>query len=133
MQLSSSLPPGIELRRDRPLPTDENFKTETFYCIYVDNMDGAEFGRHESSNEDGLEVYFLVVKNFGASMGVAYHDGEKSMSYGTLGKTLGGQNDTKLKTTRPILKKVWTVLGETLWELSQPELLLKDVEVLAGS
>ena len=28
---------------------------------------------------------------------------------------------------------MWTVLGETLWELTQPEPLLKDVEVLAGS
>ena len=129
--LANALPAGLELRRDRPLPTDENFKTSRFFCIYVDNMDGADFSRDQEQSD--FHTLFLEVKEVGRSAGISYHDGDKSVAFGDLGKTLGGQNDTVQKTTRPIMKKIVNVIGQTVCILGFSMPLHKDVEVLTGS
>ena len=49
------------------------------------------------------------------------------------GKTLGGQKDMQLKTTRPIIKKVWTVIAQTIWLLHEDDPRLKDIKMFGGS
>lgn len=94
-------------------------------------MDGADFLNTETRPR--LHEFFLEVKNAGRSVGVSYHEGDKSVAFGRLGKTLGGENDTVNKTTRPIAKKSSAVIGQTVWLLGTPQPVLKDVEVLTGS
>ena len=67
-----------------------------------------------------MDTWFLVVKGVGTQLGVLYHQGYKSVSFGLLGKNLGSQNDTSVKTTRPLIKKVWTVLGQSIRGLDPP-------------
>ena len=101
----------------------------SFCCIYVVNMDAAGLQKHDTVDDFG--TYFLVVKEVGAHFGVLYHEGDKSMSLGALGKTLGCQNDMMLKTTRPLIKKVWMVMGQTIWLMGDDDRTLKDIEMLA--
>ena len=46
---ASVLPPSLELRKDRPRPTDEDLLSTSFYSVYVDNLDGGKSERRGSS------------------------------------------------------------------------------------
>jgi hypothetical protein len=62
---SFSLPPGLELRKDKARPTNADFATPSFYCIYVDNCDGAQSSLDQSQHD--FTRYFLEVTKTGGS------------------------------------------------------------------
>jgi hypothetical protein len=128
---ASVLPPSLELRKDRPRPTDGNFMTPSFYSVYVDNLDGAAIDR--GSGDSDVETWFIVCRHTGEQLGVVYHDGDKAVKFGLLGKTLGGEIRSAVKSSRPIVSKVTNVVGETFWVMSCDLPHLKDIEMLSGS
>ena len=78
---ASVLPPSLELRKDRPRPTDEDFLSTSLYSVYVDNLDSGKSERRGCS--EPVEAWFLSAKSTGQRFGVVYHTGAKSQAFAT--------------------------------------------------
>ena len=97
---------------------------------FVVNMNAARLRRHDAV--DDSEAGFLVVKEVGAYFDVLYHERDESMSFNSLGETLGAQYDETLQTTKPLTKKAWTIMKQTILLISNDDPILKNIRMLTG-
>ncbi len=81
-QLSTAVPKNLELRRDRPPPSDISFSCPRFYQIYIDNFDEAL----TSKTTPTMESYAVRVRATGETLGVSYDNGEKRAVMKPVGK-----------------------------------------------
>ena len=109
---------------------DDDPRLKDIDATYVVNVDAARLQRHDAV--DDSETGFLVVKEVGAYFDVLYHERDESMSFNSVGKTLGGQYDVTLQTTRPLTKKAWTIMKQTMWLMSNDDFMRKNIEMPAG-
>jgi len=86
---SNLLPKHLELRRDAPLPADQDFVTASFLEMFVDNLDGFAFGQVQEKEQ--MQEYVLQVRRTGERCGIIYDDGEKRASGASQTKTLGAE------------------------------------------
>ena len=124
------LPKHLELRRDAPLPVNQDFVTSSFMELFVDNLDGFAFGG-EKQNEE-MKEYILVVRATGEGVGIIYDDGEKRVRGGTHTKTLGAEIRAAANGARPMGQRRADVCDLTLFLLGEEDPAEKHVEMVGG-
>ena len=127
---SSLLPRHLELRRDAPMPVDEEFLTTSCLEFYVDNMDGISIG--PSQNRSTTARWILKVRQTGEEVGIIYDDGEKRVVDDRHIKTMGAEIQGELKAARLPSKRRQEVVDLVLYTLSLHVPSQKVAEVSEG-
>jgi hypothetical protein len=124
----SKLPPQLELRKDQPIPCDENFQTQDFWQIYIDNFDEAR--SHRSSQENPPRIgqpseWSLLLRETGEKLGIVFQDDpEKLKRQEIRTKTLGAESTSNSR-IRPSMQRMIDFAGMVAATLSEPTPSLK--------
>ena len=86
----SALPRELKLRRDRPPPTDEEFRTVHFYQIFMDNYD--EMEPLPQAPAAGASAWAITLRSTGEVLSVIYDPGDKRVERSLRSKTLGARS-----------------------------------------
>ena len=127
---SGSLPPGLELRRDRPIPTDSRFYVQSFWQAYIDDV--ARGRTSVAKTELAQDGWLLALRETGEALGFVFDDSEKRQQDVLDGTSLGSAVDGKFLTVRPKSQRLWEMLGVSFTLLSDADPTLKDCEVAGG-
>ena len=127
-QLSSAVPRSLEVRRDRPPPSDISFSCPRFYQIYIDNFDEAI----TSVKTPTVKSYAVRVRATGETLEVSYDNGEKRAVMRLVGKTLGAHVEGRRRKSWPLRHRSTRLVGMTLSGCGKLTLGLKELEVMTG-
>ena len=126
----SELPSHLELRRDGPLPVDDDFASASFMELFVDNIDGFAFG-NEKKNKT-MKEYVLAVRSTGESFGIIYDDGEKRITGGEHMRTLGADIRSSTRGARPLGSRRADICDLTVFIMGEDDPAAKHVEMTGG-
>ena len=130
INISEIIPPELELRRDRPPPTDPLFAVKHFYQVFIDNFD--EGNTDPSAVIRQPSAWTLALRKTGEKSGVLFDDGEKRVKQSSEARTIGADRESLRGAAWPLRRRAGGIAGLTFALLSQPLISLKPVEVVGG-
>ena len=127
----AKLPKQLELRRDAPLPVNENFSIHHFWQLYIDNYD--ECRPTQAASKGQPSAWSNALRKAGAVVGLPYDDEEKRVLQEYQASTLGGSIQGDLALIRSGLKRLGQLIGYAWLFMAKPDLTAKDLEIIGGN
>ena len=127
---TSKIPRELELRRDKPLPCQEDFSTRRFWQVFIGDV--AKGSRKRKQEQEDSHGWLLKVRKTGQPLAFVFDDGEKRQAEAVGGESLGSRIDgTELEVTpRPLRCAEAVALASHVMSEDPPK--TKHCEIVGG-